>query len=337
MKVLLYNGGRQLVKESGVGRALSHQEQALSYGNVDFTENPKDDYDVVHINTVLPDAWAMAVKAQKEGKKVVYHGHSTREDFRNSFIGSNTFAPLFGRWLCSCYGKADLVLTPSEYSRKLLTGYGLKVPVAAVSNGIDIDFFRKEEGQRKQFRQKYSCSENEKIVLTVGLPIERKGILDFLKLAEQMPQYRFFWCGHAAKGLIPGKIRKAMKEAPENVRFLGYLNREQLRDAYGGSDLFFFPTKEETEGIVMLEALSMEIPVLVRDIPVYQDWLENGVQVWKEKDRKGFAKKIPEILEGKAPDLTKNGRKTAEERSLRMIGKTLAGLYESLYTGEREK
>ena len=188
MKVLLYSGGRQLVKESGVGRALSHQEQALSYGNVDFTENPKDDYDIVHINTVLPDAWAMAVRAKKEGKKVVYHGHSTREDFRNSFIGSNTFAPLFGRWLCSCYGKADLVLTPSEYSRKLLTGYGLKVPVAAISNGIDIDFFRKEEGQRRRFRQKYGCREDEKIVLTVGLPIERKGILDFLKLAEQMPE-----------------------------------------------------------------------------------------------------------------------------------------------------
>ncbi len=243
MKVLLYSGGRQLVKESGVGRALSHQEQALSYGNVDFTENTKDDYDIVHINTVLPDAWAMAVKAQKEGKKVVYHGHSTREDFRNSFIGSNTFAPLFGRWLCSCYGKADLVLTPSEYSRKLLTGYGLKVPVAAVSNGIDIDFFQKEEGQRRRFRQKHRCREDEKIVLTVGLPIERKGILDFLKLAEQMPQYRFFWCGHAAEGLIPGKIRKAMKEAPENVRFLGYLNREQLRDAFTVEAICFLSHK----------------------------------------------------------------------------------------------
>ena len=55
-------------------------------------------------------------------------------------------------------GKADLVLTPSEYSRKLLTGYGLKVPVAAVSNGIDIDFFQKEEGQRRRFRQKYRCN-----------------------------------------------------------------------------------------------------------------------------------------------------------------------------------
>ena len=69
MKVLLYSGGRQLVKESGVGRALSHQEQALSYGNVDFTENTKDDYDIVHINTVLPDAWAMAVKPKKKERR----------------------------------------------------------------------------------------------------------------------------------------------------------------------------------------------------------------------------------------------------------------------------
>ena len=53
MKVLLYSGGRQLVKESGVGRALSHQEQALSYGNVDFTENTKDDYDIVHILSLI--------------------------------------------------------------------------------------------------------------------------------------------------------------------------------------------------------------------------------------------------------------------------------------------
>ena len=40
-------------------------------------------------------------------------------------------------------------------------------------------------------------------------------------------------------------------------------------DAYSGSDLFFFPTLEETEGIVMLEAMAMETPVLTRYIPVY--------------------------------------------------------------------
>ena len=229
------------------------------------------------------------------------------------------------------------MLTPSEYSRKLLTGYGLKVPVAAVSNGIDIDFFQKEEGQRRRFRQKYRCREDEKIVLTVGLPIERKGILDFLKLAEQMPQYRFFWCGHAAKGLIPGKIRKAIERGSGECQVSGLPKQRTAAGCLRWKRFVFLSHKRRNRRHCDAGGPCCEIPVLVRDIPVYQDWLGNGVQVWKEKDRKGFAKKIPEILEGKVEDLTKNGRNTAEERSLRVIGKTPAGLYESLYTEKREK
>ncbi|MDO5425963.1 MAG: glycosyltransferase [Eubacteriales bacterium] len=330
MKVLLYSGGKKLVRESGVGQALNQQEKALKFGSVDFTENPSEDYDIVHINTVLPDARKMAEKAKRAGKKVVYHGHSTMEDFRGSFLGSDTSAPLFKKWICGCYGTADLVLTPTEYSRRLLTGYGLTVPVTAVSNGVDTAFFQRKEGQRGRFRKRYGYADDTKIVLCVGLPIERKGILDVITIARQLPQYQFFWCGHAAAALLPPHIRRAIAEAPGNLHFAGYLSREELRDAYGGCDLFFFPTKEETEGIVMLEALAMEIPVLVRDIPVYEGWLENGVQVWKERVRPGFANRIREILEGGLPDLTDAGRRTAEERDLKIIGKRLAVLYNGL-------
>lgn len=99
---------------------------------------------------------------------------------------------------------------------------------------------------------------------------------------------------------------------------------------------FSFPTKEETEGIADAGGPfhgNTSAGKRHSGVPGLAGKRSSG----KEKDRKGFAKEIPEILEGKAPDLTKNGRKTAEERSLRVIGKTLAGLYESLYTGEREK
>lgn len=95
MKVLLYTGGRRLVRQSGVGMALSHQEKALRLAGVKMTEDPEEEYDIVHINTVLPDARRMAGRARREGKKVVWHGHSTMEDFRDSFVGSNAAAPLF--------------------------------------------------------------------------------------------------------------------------------------------------------------------------------------------------------------------------------------------------
>ena len=97
--------------------------------------------DAVHINTVLPDSVLAALRARARGEKVVYYGHSTMQDFRNSFVGSNLLAPLFRRWICFCYGLGDVVLTPTPYSQSLLESYRLKKPVYALSNGVDTRFF----------------------------------------------------------------------------------------------------------------------------------------------------------------------------------------------------
>ena len=74
MKLLLYTGGRSLVEKSGIGRAIAHQEQAFAAGGLDYTENAKDAYTEIHLNTVFPDSLWMARKARKQGKRVIYHG-----------------------------------------------------------------------------------------------------------------------------------------------------------------------------------------------------------------------------------------------------------------------
>ncbi len=74
----------------------------------------------------------------------------------------------------------------------------------------------------------------------------------------------------------PKNIRQIVKEEhPDNVIFPGYIRGEIIEGAYSGADLFFFPSYEETEGIVVLEALASKQNVLVRDIPVYDGWLED--------------------------------------------------------------
>lgn len=82
----------------------------------------------VHINTVLPDSVLAALAAKLMGRKVIYYGHSTMEDFRRSFRGSDRLEPLFRKWITFCYSLGDVVLTPTEYSRRLLESYGLKPP-----------------------------------------------------------------------------------------------------------------------------------------------------------------------------------------------------------------
>ena len=206
MKVLLYAKNQQVVSKSGVGKAMSMQKEALLANGVEVTENSEDSYDVVHINTIFPSDYRMAKRAKKEGKKVVYHAHSTKEDFQNSFTGSNLIAPLFKKWIMKCYRLGDIILTPTEYSKTLLKGYGIENPVYAISNGVDTSLFSKNILAREDFRKKYGLRQDDKVIMSVGLYFERKGILDFVELAEQMPEYKFIWFGYTPDIQIPSKV-----------------------------------------------------------------------------------------------------------------------------------
>ncbi len=272
MKVYIYSELQKKIEKSGVGRAVYHQKKALSDCGISLVDSV-DDADVVHINTVLLNSWRLAKKVRRMGIPLVYHAHSTREDFRNSYIGSNLAAGLFKRWIISCYTKGDVIITPSEYSKGLLESYGIKKEIFAISNGIDLEDYRRNEQAGKEFRRKYGFTDEEKVVVSAGLLIKRKGVHDFAEIARRLPQYKFIWFGTANLRLVGREVRRAVKNAPENLIFAGYVDKPALQAALSGSDLFLFPSYEETEGIVVLEALAMKIPTLLRNIPVYDGWI----------------------------------------------------------------
>ena len=327
MSIYLYRGGEKLVGRSGVGQAIRHQAECLSRCGLPVTDRFAPDTDAVHINTVLPDAVVTALLARLRGRKVVWYGHSTMEDFRGSFRGSDLLAPLFRRWLTFCYGLGDVVLTPTPYSRRLLAGCGLRKPVYSLSNGVDVDFFHPDAAAKDTFRKRYHLGANEKTVISVGHTIARKGLPEFLELARRMPDVRFLWFGWTDPRLVPAAITRAIRNAPPNVRFPGFVDRERLREAYQGADVFAFLSHEETEGIVVLEALACGIPTVLRDIPVYDGWLEDRKTVYKASNPGEFQRIVMDLLAGTLPDLTAAGRQAAEERSLETVGERLKDIY----------
>ena len=220
-----------------------------------------------------------------------------------------------------------MVLTPTEYARGLLEGYGLKRPVYSISNGVDTSFFRPDPSLRDAFRRRYGLCEGEQAVISVGHTIARKGLPEFLELARRLPQVRFLWFGWTDPRLVPAEIRRAMEAAPDNVQFPGFVDRERLREAYCGADAFAFLSHEETEGIVVLEALACGIPMVVRDIPVYQGWLKDGKNVYKTSNTDEFVQIVMGLLDKSLPDLTPAGRLTAESRSLEAVGCRLREIY----------
>jgi len=334
LKVLLYFEGEKLLAKSGIGRALAHQQRALTDVGIDYTlDRHAEDYDILHINTYGVNSLHMVNKAKRHGKKVIYHAHSTEEDFRNSFIGSNQLSPLYKKYLINLYARADQLITPTPYSKELLTGYGLTVPIKAISNGIDLAKYQPNAEKEQAFRNYFQIDPDQKVIISVGLFFERKGILDFVEIAKQLPEYTFIWFGHTPMMTIPKKIRDLVNgDHPSNVRFPGYIKGDIIEGAYSGADLFFFPSYEETEGIVVLEALASKQQILVRDIPVYQGWLKDGQNSYMGRNNLEFAAKIKALLNNELPDLTDAGYRTAQEKSIDAIGKELQSVYQEVLT-----
>ena len=335
MKVLLYTEMQKTIGTSGLGKAIQHQMRALEDNNIPYTLDPKDDYDIAHINFFALKSYRLAKKCKKKGIKVVYHAHSTKEDFMNSFKFSNLIAPLFKWWICKCYKLGDHIITPTPYSKRLLESYGkFTRPITAITNGIDTKFFMRDEKLGENFRKTYGFKKSDKVIVGIGLYLERKGILDFIELARRMPEYKFIWFGRPYKGLVPRKINKAVRRAPKNIQFPGYVEPIMIKSALSGADLYLFPTHEETEGIPIMEACACKCKALINDIGVFEGWLEDKKNVYKARSIDEFEDLARKIIEGKLPDLTEEGYKLAQKYDVKIAGEKMVQVYKDTLAGK---
>jgi len=295
----------------------------------------KIEQDGISTSLYEPDIDEVSMRVSKLEKVLkafisYFRSHSTEEDFRNSFILSNKLAPTFKKWLIKCYSQADYIITPTPYSKRLLEGYGLKQSIQAISNGIDLTFFKSTKNEGPEFRKTYGYKKEDIVIVGIGLYLERKGILDFVELAKRMPEYQFIWFGHVNKAVIPKKIKRALRVNLPNLKFPGYVEPSMIRSALKESNLYIFPTLEETEGIPAMEACAMKCDAIVRDIPVFDDWLEDGKNIYKAKNINDFEIKIRKIINKELPSLVKEGYKVAESRDIKKIGEELKKVYEEV-------
>lgn len=335
MKVLIAPLNTKIIQKSGIGRAITHQKNALETQGIEYVTDLKQPYDLIHANTYDFHSLYLVKRAKKKGIPVIIHAHSTEEDFCNSFRFSNVIAPTFRKWLIYFYRHADLLLTPTPYSKKTLEHYKIGPPIVDISNGIDLSKFTPDSQGGDDFRKEFGFSKDRKLVVTVGFPMERKGIVDFVEMAKRMPEYDFAWCGHLEDYLLPSRVVKLKKTKLDNMKFLGYVSG--IERAYQAADLFFMPSKEETEGIVMLEALASRLPIVCRRIGAFMPWLQNNKNVFMAQFADGFEERIKDVLEERIPNIDEvvnAGYGVAAEREITKIGERLKKIYEYMISGE---
>ena len=102
----------------------------------------------------------------------------------------------------------------------------------------------------------------------------------------------------------------------ERVRFLG--KRDNIDELIGASDLLLLPSQNESFGLVALEAMACEVPVVVSKVGGLPEVVTDGREGFlvDPKDIDGMAQRSIEILSDDAlrREMGRNGRQTARAR-----------------------
>ncbi len=313
----------------GITAAVKHQKKALAENGVEVVDKLSSSCEVIHINWPGPISFMKLKQAQRRGNMGVVFAHSGK-DIEGGFTLSEHLQKPFIKWLSALYSSGDRIIAPSEYTRDMISDFGVdEGKVRVVSNGVDLSKIEYSEEGRERYRRKYDLT--KPTVIVVGQVIPRKGIETFVDTARKLPEYNFIWYGHRMNRLFmfDRDMDQAINNAPDNCQFTGYV--EDIGAAFSSGDLFFFPSTEENEGIVLLEAAGRGLPIVTRDLPAYRGWLNHGSNCLKGESDEEFVDLIKRGMEDEdlRERLIANGRVTAEEHKLKNIGKKYLDIYDS--------
>jgi glycosyltransferase involved in cell wall biosynthesis len=138
-------------------------------------------------------------------------------------------------------GSSLMVATPSLEAE--LRGRGFTAPIRRWSRGVDLTLFHP--------RPKGDAPYPRPVLLYVGRVSKEKGIDDFLALTTA-----------GTKVIVgDGPARPELEQRFPEAVFLGYKKGAELAETYAAADLFVFPSRTDTFGLVMIEALASGLPV----------------------------------------------------------------------------
>jgi len=230
-------------------------------------------------------------------------------------------------WLKWYFRRCDGIIAPSKAARDELQELADK-EIEVIPTGIDIDRFARGDG--KKARDEMGL-ENEKIILHVGRVVKEKN-LDLMVdaaplLLKKVPDAVFVIVGNGPyKDALKQKVRQANLE--NSFIFTGFVEDEKLPDYYHAADIFAFPSKYETQGIVAIEAMAAGLPVVaarVRSLPEIVEDRRCGF-LFDADDARDFAEKMAMALQ--SGKMAEEAKKTAATYSIKKCTDTLISFYE---------
>lgn len=279
--------------------------------------------DIIHLQDPASIGQALCEVGRELGIPVVVTNHFSLEYALSYVKFAGLALPILKKgliaYLASFYNKCDQVVTPTETFRRQVESWGVKTPVCAISNGIEIEpFLEKFSGKQiAEVRVKYHLPDNPTI-LYLGRIDKDKSIDVLIRAIPEVVKVTNAHFVIAGQGDQTDEIKSLAKElgVENDVTFLGFIDHksDDFVRIYKSSTVFAIPSTIETQSIVTLEALSSGLPVVAADAGALPELVhdnKNGFLFPPGNDRK-LASDIIQILKNN------NKRKEMGENSVQI-------------------
>ncbi len=249
---------------------INLMEEVARYALIGSSIATKTDFDVIHAHDWLTYPAGVAAK-ETTGKPLVVHMHATEFDRSGENINTDVYA-IEKRGM----EMADRVITVSNLTRRIVIDrYGIDPDkVITVHNAV--------EPSDKPDLQGFDKAVKEKVVTFLGRITFQKGPEYFVEAAAKIlkrdSNVRFVMAG---TGDLMNKMvaRVAKLRMGDKFHFTGFLKGDDVDKMFAMSDVFVMPSISEPFGIVPLEAMRSNVPVVISKQSGVAEVLKHAIKV----------------------------------------------------------
>ncbi|MFH1663862.1 MAG: glycosyltransferase family 4 protein [archaeon] len=302
------------------------------------------DFDVIY-----PQDYSFGLADFKKlGIPVVFHARGTvkgnslnrpKTGFKTEFLRKAAI-PLMVQLDKNCCENSQTIIAASGSIEKEIKGFygisGKKIKI--VSDGVDLKKFSSSTELKKKaqkLRKKLGLKKN-KILLFAGRLVPQKGLLFLVKalpeIMRKIPETVLLIAGENTSENHKKEIEKEILKLgiKNKIKFLGYVEQEKMPELIELSDVIVSPSTYEPIGIINLEAIALNKPVIIPKSIGSINLLKDSAVTVNPENPQEISSAVIKLFSSKKlyNKLAKKGRLNAKKADWNRIGKKIESILE---------